>query len=1237
MSPCPSQVRLQELLASELGPGDEASLEAHISQCPDCLQSLERLTATAPLPALASRKDEELAWMDTSLVSRLVPRLREAGLPGMAGTEVGGKQANGSAALPPLQVPGFEIYEELGHGGMGVVYRARQVALKRVVALKVLRGGLGEHLLRFRAEAEAIARLQHPNIVQIHDVNLQGATPFLALEYVNGGSLAQAIRRQPQPPQNAAELVERLARAVQVAHDQGVLHRDLKPANVLLTAGNADPASAGGPLQSAIPKITDFGLAKIVDSGERLTLSHEIMGTPQYMAPEQVQGLAPSPAVDVYALGVILYELLAGRTPFEAESSFEVLQLVINEEPLPLTQLQRKLPTELETICHKCLAKEPLQRYRSAAALADDLRRFLDGEPIRARPVSSWQRVVKWTKRRPMLASLLTTSAALTLVALVSLSVAVVQARRAEGLEADRRKLAEDSQGREVALRQQAERLSARALLDVAISQCEKGAIDHGLHTFVRVAELADSLQDGDLDYAARVNLSSWRLHYARPWAKLPHADWVWAVAFSPDGRWVATGSKDGTARVWDVATGLPATAPLVHAFPVWALAFSPDSGTLLTGCGDARGEACLWNAATGKRIGSPLAHDTGVKTVAFSSDGQTFLTVSPDQAQVWQTAERQRIGKPLRAREALTTAAFSPDGRSVLTASVDGTAELWRSATGDAIGTIFRHPGPVTAVAFSPNGQVVLSGCAFARRSADMKNESAVGEARLWDAASGKPLAAAMPHPGPVRSVAFGPEGRVVLTGGVAPGAAQTSKPGGAARLWRAAPDDPLVGQPLSPFLEHPEPVWSLTLSPSGKTILTGAQDGHARLWSAATGEVLATLPRCGPFTLRQVAFSPDGRTIATATAGHFAGQEALGQLFEAPPEQELMALRGTGNELWASDLSRDGRFALTGHRQGTVALWDVASGRLQGTLEHPRQLLAWALFSPDGQSILAATTDPNQLHFWERATGKRRRPPLPHESWIRRIAISPDGEKILTSTEQGKVRLWETTGGRLRYTLEHPLPRGLCFSPDGRTFVACFEDGTAQLRDTDTGRLLQTWTHPASCEGGNFSPDGTLYMTGCTDGAARLWVVATGKLLGGPRSHASSVTATCFHPDGRSSLTGTEGGLVQRWDIALGRPLGPPLRRSQPIRGLSAAPDDKVLIRGHMSPTALLYRTPAALTGELARVKLAVQVLTGLETDADGAILALSATEWKARRLELDRKGNPFAAPAPASRDTR
>jgi serine/threonine protein kinase len=335
-------------------------------------------------------------------------------------------KASPSPLLQPPVIPGYTILETLGRGGMGVVYKARQVKLGRVVALKMVLSGAqasAEDLARFKTEAEAIARLQHPNIVQIHEVGEHGGLPYFSLELCGGGSLEKKLNGTPVPPREAAALVATLARAMHAAHQAHVVHRDLKPANVLL-------------LEDGTPKVTDFGLAKKLDEAGQ-TASGAVMGTPSYMAPEQADGKAVGPLADVYALGAILYECLTGRPPFRAATTLETILQVVDDEPVPPAQLQPKVPRDLETICLKCLHKEPPRRYDSAEALGEDLQRFLRHEPIRARSVSAWERLVRWRRRNPAVAALLAVSVSLLVIGLiVTASLAILANHRADRIAA---------------------------------------------------------------------------------------------------------------------------------------------------------------------------------------------------------------------------------------------------------------------------------------------------------------------------------------------------------------------------------------------------------------------------------------------------------------------------------------------------------------------------------------------------------------------------------------------------------------------------------------------------------------------------------------------------------------------------------------------------------------------------------------------------------------------------------
>jgi tetratricopeptide (TPR) repeat protein len=433
---CPDDEQLQQVLQGQATPEVAEELACHLETCGRCGETVDRLLKQDQLVELLGRRPEIPPENESVTLQHLIGRLRQLGgqlllADAEATTEdtssrlLGAETPlPGASALPaldhtqpdyldllkPAEEPGeigrlgpYRVVRVLGAGGMCVVYQAQQSSPRRTVAVKMLLAGLhGPHRHRFRQEMEVIARLQHPNIVQIHEVGEHEERPYFTMDFVDGGNLAQKLAERPLPAREAAQLVETLARAIQHAHEQGFVHRDLKPSNILL-------------MRDGLAKISDFGLAKSLAPAEETTREYRtesgaILGTPGYMAPEQAAGDAVGPAADVYALGVILYEALTGRPPFKASTVLEVLEQVRSQEPVPPRRLQPGLPRDLETICLRCLHKEPARRYASAADLAGDLGRFLRGEPIQARPASRAERLSKWVRRKPALAALVMVS-----------------------------------------------------------------------------------------------------------------------------------------------------------------------------------------------------------------------------------------------------------------------------------------------------------------------------------------------------------------------------------------------------------------------------------------------------------------------------------------------------------------------------------------------------------------------------------------------------------------------------------------------------------------------------------------------------------------------------------------------------------------------------------------------------------------------------------------------------------
>jgi hypothetical protein len=530
-------------------------------------QALRRGEVTTPHEWLRGHPE---AGPDLAGHLELLGRLRDAG-----------RASRVDPARPP-HIPGYEVLGVLGRGGMGVVYRARQTELNRPVALKLsLAGAYADprEVARFRREAEAAARLQHPHVVQVYDVGEYDGHAYFAMELLEGGSLARKLGGTPQPARPAAELVQTLARALHHAHQRGILHRDLKPANVLLAADGT-------------AKVSDFGLARRLDGQLSLTPTGLVLGTPSYMPPEQAGGdnRAVGPAADVYALGAVLYELLTGRPPFKAATSFDTLLQVMTDDPVPPRRLAPGVPRDLETVCLKCLQKDPTKRYGSAEALAEDLGRWLKGEPIRARPAGRGERLWRWCRRNPALAAV-TGLAAAALAAVAGLSLGFVWNLRLE-------------QQRTRAALREAEGLTASLVIDRGLAFCEQGDVNLGMLWLARGLEMAPA-DAQDLRRVSRANLAAWRRQLRSRRAILPHQERVCAVAFSPDGRMALTGSEDRTARVWDAAAGTPLGQPLAHRGSVFAVAFSPDGRTILTGSADQTAQR--WDVTTRKPVGPAL------------------------------------------------------------------------------------------------------------------------------------------------------------------------------------------------------------------------------------------------------------------------------------------------------------------------------------------------------------------------------------------------------------------------------------------------------------------------------------------------------------------------------------------------------------------------------------------------------------------------------------------------------
>jgi eukaryotic-like serine/threonine-protein kinase len=1014
----------------------------------------------------------------------------------------------------------YEIVRELARGGMGVVFLARQLSLNRPVALKmILAGQLANEtdLKRFQTEAEAAANLDHPGIVPIFEVGEHERQHYFSMGFVEGKSLSQRLAEGPLPPREAAELLRRVSQAVEYAHQHGVIHRDLKPANILLD-------------QNGNPRVTDFGLAKKMQGDSGLTGSGQIMGTPSYMPPEQAGAKRGEVglAADVYALGATLYALLTGRPPFQAATPVETVLQAIGDEPVPPRRLNASVPIDLETICLKCLQKEPARRYSSASAFGDDLRRYLDGEPIAARPVSRGEKAWKWAKRRPTIASLAATA---TLATTLGIAGVLWQWRRAEKNYAE----AEIQRSQTEIQRQQAQKnyIEAEAQRRIAQDKTREATEKAELlerQNYINLVALAqrENLAN-NVGFAEQLldrcppRLRGWEWQFVnrsnhrelfsvgtrpRPYIRRAalnpdasrivccggndvwiydlasgrqlhhlkgHEDPVIPVAWSPDGATIASGGRDRTIRLWDPNTGAMTAVLRGHGSWILDLAFSPDSRWLVAGAGNWAGtptngpEVKLWDYRQRREV---RAYD-GVKGrrttgVAFSPDGRTIAAGgSVGATRLWDV----ETGHTLRDFEGVsqmpaTNVAFRPDGRMLAIGSDDGTAALWDIGTGTLLRVLRGHAGLVTGVGFSPDGRRLVTG-------------SWDSTVRFWEPETGRETALLRGHHGAVETLQFNRGGTRLLSSGQ----------DGVVKVWDVSlPSD-------TPVLEgHRGWAFSAVFQPGGTIAATGGW-GIIHFWDPATGHHLRAIDGPHPAEVRALAYSPDGKALASA------GEE------------------------------------------GTIKIWEGESDAPRFWINAQQGRLYALAYSPDGKDLVSAGAD-GTVRSWDPATGALRRVLQAHGTKVFSLAFSPDGQRLATVGLSGNAKVWDVASGAERLALDVATTvrsyfgNAVAFSPDGRRLAVPRADFRVALFDSNDGRLIRDLAgHSDDVTVIAFSPDGSRLATAGRDRTIRLWDPETGEMMFNLRGHLGGVTWITWSADGRRLMTTSEDRTGRIWDA------GPPI----------------------------------------------------------------------------------------------
>lgn len=1095
--------------------GERVFLESYFRQHPEWCDSTERLLDLVYHEILVRERNGEEPILE-EYVERFPHLAKELRMHFEVHAVLGAVTLpleESQLSAPPIELPGFEILERLGVGGMGVVYKARQIALDRIVALKMtaqLAGGPLDAHERLLAEARAVASLHHPHIVQIHDVGEEGGVPYFSMEYVDGGNLAQYLRVAHWPAQIAAAVLECLARTIHAAHNRGIIHRDLKPANILLK--RVDPA--GGLVEHAyrlpgseevIPKITDFGLAKLLDEDKERTRSGMVVGTPNYMAPEQVRrdaGLI-GPATDVHALGAILYEMLTSVTPFRAVGVLETLDQVLHEDPLPPRQLQGDIPLDLETICLKCLRKEPDRRYRSALDLAEDLRRFQAGEPVLARPMGQAERTWRWCRRRPALATLMATVVAFVGTVTVGAVATSISLRHRT----------------DAAL--QAEGTALQLLGQSYFDQARLGRLDLSLGQRSRSLELlskaAHLKPDLDVRNEAITCLARADWQPVREWVGNPllcgvafdaeveryaHCENGKVVivrsalddrelkrleampdglppqllAFSPNGRYLAgscSANRQARLLIWELETGreILRLPTLEHGA---AFAFAPDSAAVATAIEPKR--VAIYEIPSGRER-LRLERVAPVNVLAFNAPG-TKLALSSDGvpvAEVYDLESRQRTHR-LEHPALVRGVDWSADGQWLATGCDDALVYVWDLAHSRLQATLPGHRAAIIRTAFRDSDEGMVTG-------------SWDGTCRWWDLETRQTVLTA---PGSLvflaksgRRMALGNFDRLSFWEKAAPEIRHELRPG------TGASNTPTVGRLGIRYVDA---------APGG--FLAAATVDGVHIWNTHTLREVDFLPLNECMVAR---FDPTGHFLAAyGKEGLFRWSYQLANGAFQAGERERLPLPinfnfGSRDLCWGPG----GAYILiTDYRsgkvfrvdlKGSVALQDLARrggvNRIVQSLQGAPVLRDFGRHrfvtsiaqSPDGRWVVTGTWQGPGLRIWVttgtsqdqglRVWDTTRPMPVADIEGSRpgatsmRAAFSPDGATLAASGQQ-EYRFLETGTWRLLFTLprDHidPSPGPVAYSPDGRFLAVMRTPGQVQLLDPATYQQLATLTSP-------------------------------------------------------------------------------------------------------------------------------------------------------------------------------
>jgi len=1032
----------------------------------------------------------------------------------------------------------YELLSLIGEGGMGLVYLAEQKEpVRRKVVLKIIKPGMDSKqvVARFEAERQALAVLDHPNIAHVFDAGATAAgMPYFVMEYVKGMSITRYCDEHKLNIEQRLRLFEQVCEGVHHAHQKGIIHRDLKPSNILVSVHG----------DRAVPKIIDFGIAKAITQPLTdktfVTLQGQLLGTPEYMSPEQVDFATQDidTRSDIYSLGVVLYELLAGVLPFEEESFAragfaEIQQTIREQEPaspsIRLTNLgekaktiaasrgtqvvplARRLHRELEWIPLKAMRKDRCRRYRSASEMADDVHNYLTGRPLIAGPETAIYRVQKFVRKHAgSVATVALVAVAIVLGLVVSTAMywrseRALQREAAARTEAEQARVhAEDARAKETAARTQAEQ---------AEKATEQKAEELRRSLYVNSIQLADAKhREGNagqvrtlLDSCPK-DLRGWewnRLNYIQDHSirtiRVNHGGLIEAC-FSPDGRRIITAGNDNTIKVWDSATGEELKTLRGHRDGIDALTISSDGKRIVSGSVD--GIIKLWDAESGFEMMTLRHRQCAVSALTFSPDGAHIVSGTTDGTiKVWDAQSGADVATLRGHQDWVNSVAFSPDGRHIVSSHEDNTVRVWDVETGLELLTMLgaHKEHSFGSAVFSSDGSRIVA-------------DNTDGTIKVWDAKTGDTLTNIAGHEGVVLSVTFSPDGQLIASGGY----------DNMVRIWDAE-----TGEELKTFQGHNWLVVYLAFSPDGKHLMSASADDTIKLWDVMIDRE-STKVHGHFYDVRSIAFSPDGRQIVSCSGDSI-------KLWDAYTGETMRTIAGHGHFPRSVAFSPNGmRIASGDGETGVVRLWDVSTGTGLMILRGHKGRIWCTAFSPDGRYIASSSSD-KTIKLWDTASGSEIMTFRGHKDVVRSAAFSPDGKHIISSSYDKTIKLWDAVSGSevMVFQCQKDYIPSVCFSPDGKHVLSAVGK-EIKIWDALTGTDLMTIEgHGDYVTSVAFSPDGKRIISGSRDRTAKLWDSATGNELVTLRGQPG-ITSVAFSPDGMTIATGTYGGNLFLWQSA-------------------------------------------------------------------------------------------------------